>query len=86
VSAITSRSLWLLPGLLLGLLAGCGMYGPLYLEQEPATPEVTEVAPIAGEDTAEDADGNAAAPDEKEDDAEAENRRPEGEVGAAGRP
>ena len=69
--AARSVRLWLLPGLLLGLLAGCGMYGQLYLEQAPATPEVTPAPPIAGEE-------------EQEDDAEPENRRPEGEPGAAG--
>lgn len=72
--------------LLLGLPAGCGMYGPLYLEEEPVTPEVTEVPPTAGEDAAEDPGANIAAPDEEQDDdAEPETRRPEGEAGAAGR-
>lgn len=74
--------------LLLGLLGGCGMYGSLYLEEEPAKPEVTEVPPIAVEEVVEQPAGNAAAPreEEAEDDAEPETRRPEGEVSAAGRP
>lgn len=72
--------------LLLGLPAGCGMYGPLYLEQEPVTPEVTEMPPIAGEDAAEDPGATIPAPDEeKDDDAEPETRGLEGEAGAAGR-
>lgn len=73
--------------LLLVLLGGCGMYGPLYLEEEPAKPEVTEVPPIAGDEVAEEPAVDTEAPREEEDqdDAEPENRRPEGEVGAAGR-
>lgn len=35
------------------LLSGCGMYGPLFLEEkEPPVPEITEAPPIAaGEPT-----------------------------------
>jgi hypothetical protein len=32
------------------LLAGCGMYGDLYLEEEaPRVPEITELPPIASD-------------------------------------
>jgi hypothetical protein len=35
------------------LLAGCGMYGDLYLDEEsPRVPEITEAAPIAADEAA----------------------------------
>jgi predicted small lipoprotein YifL len=47
--------------LVLLLVAGCGMYGSLYLEEEPgtATPEVTERPPTAGNDADDDEEDTA---------------------------
>jgi predicted small lipoprotein YifL len=37
------------------LLAGCGMYGSLYLEEEEApSPEITEQPPVAADEDEED--------------------------------
>lgn len=42
------------------LLAGCGMYGSLYLEEEETTPpEVTEQPPIAEEEDEDEAAGRS---------------------------
>lgn len=40
---------WRLLPLALLLLGGCGMYGPLFLVEEPPAPEITETPPIAGD-------------------------------------
>ena len=40
---------WRLLPLALLLLGGCGMYGPLFLVEEPPAPEITEAPPIAGD-------------------------------------
>lgn len=55
------------PLALLALLAGCGMYGELYLEEEPPrVPEITEAEPIATEAPADPAGSDAPARDDEE--------------------
>jgi hypothetical protein len=47
------------------LLGGCGMYGPLFLEeQETPVPEITEAPPIAVDESA---DGEPEAAPERDD-------------------
>lgn len=57
------------------LLSGCGMYGPLYLEEEPPrVPEIIEAPPIAIDGpVADDAADDAGAAPPKRDDEERED-------------
>lgn len=52
------------------LLSGCGMYGPLYVEEEPPrVPEITEAPPIVIDGPAADeaTDETGAAPPKRDD-------------------
>jgi predicted small lipoprotein YifL len=61
------RRAWRAMPLAFALLAGCGMYGSLYLEEEiPPAPEITEAPPTAAEEPA-DAPDVEPRPDDEED-------------------
>jgi hypothetical protein len=62
------RRAWRAMPLAFVLLAGCGMYGSLYLEEEiPPAPEITEAPPTAIEAPADAPDEEPPRPDDEED-------------------